>query len=80
MKDLKTLERRLTRLQTTVGNNTVRFEMPDKSYRFMRQQALFETFANSVIGTTTPETEIMLASISDNSGTKLAELLKAVMQ
>lgn len=78
MKDLKTLERRLTRLQQTAGNNTVRFEMPDKSYRFMRKQTLFETFADSVVGITTPETAIMLASTADNSGTKLAALLKAI--
>ena len=80
MGDLKGLHKRLQKLQANVGSNTVRFEMPDKSYRFMRQQTLFDTFANSVLGTTTPETEIVLASVSDNSGTQLAELLKAVMQ
>ncbi|GGG71969.1 hypothetical protein GCM10011585_12800 [Edaphobacter dinghuensis] len=54
--------------------------MPDGTVRMMRQQTMFETFADSVVGTTTPETAIMLASIADNSGTKLAALLKAVMQ
>ncbi|WP_157467771.1 hypothetical protein [Edaphobacter aggregans] len=44
----------------------------------MKIQTLFTTFANSAVGTTTPETEIILASVSDNSGTKLAELLKAL--
>lgn len=80
MGDLKGLHKRLQKLQTNVGSNTVRFEMPDGGYRFMHIQTLFDTFSNSVWGTIMPETKIILGSVSDNSGTRLAELLKAVLQ
>lgn len=78
MGELKGLHKRLQKLQTNVGSNNVCLTLADGTHRYMKIQTLFTTFANSAVGTTTPETEIILASVSDNSGTKLAELLKAL--
>jgi len=46
----------------------------------MRIDVMFSTFSDAVVGVVTTEAEIMIQSISDNSGTRLSELLKAIMQ
>jgi len=40
---------------------------------------MFDSFCNALVGKVTTEAEIMLASVSDNSGTRLSELLKAIL-
>jgi hypothetical protein len=54
--------------------------MPDNSYRYMRLQRMFDVFADSVIGKYSPETDVILASVSHNSDTQIPELLKAILQ
>jgi hypothetical protein len=54
--------------------------MPDGSYRFMRQQRMFDVFADSVVGKHSPETDVILASVSNNSDTAIPDLLKAILQ
>lgn len=77
---LKSLQKRLEKLQQQSGNKFVRFTMPDSTTRTMHIDVMFSTFCDAVVGVVATEAEIMLASISDNSGTRLSELLKAILK
>jgi hypothetical protein len=72
----RTMIRRIEALRSRVNLKIVTFVMTDNSRRTMERDRFCDAVSEAILGINSPETETLLASVSDNSGSQLVELVK----
>ena len=68
--------KRIEALKSRTASTAIIFVMPDNSRQTIKRSRLLEICNTAVNGIGSPETETLLTSVSDNSGTRLIELLQ----
>jgi hypothetical protein len=68
--------KRIEALKSRVNQKVITFVMADNSRRTMERDRFCDAVSEAILGINSPETETLLASVSDNSGSQLVELVK----
>jgi hypothetical protein len=68
--------KRIEALESRTNSTLITFVMADKSRQAIKRERLLEICTEAVNGIRSLETETLLSSVSDNSDTKIIELLQ----
>jgi hypothetical protein len=68
--------KRIEALKSRTTSMLIVCTMPDNSKRTLKRNQLLKVWTEAVHGISSSETETLLTSVSDNSGTRMAELLQ----
>jgi hypothetical protein len=74
--DKRAYLKRIAALQARTTSTVIVCTMRDNTNKTIKRNKLLEICNRAVDGISSPETETLLASVADNSGTRLIELLK----
>lgn len=75
----KSYLKRIEALKSRTTSTLIVCTMPDDSKRTFKRNQLLKVWTDAVMGIASPETETLLKSVSDNSGTKMVELLQMLI-
>jgi hypothetical protein len=71
--------RRIEALKNRTASTLIVCTMPSGEKQTIKRKRLLEICTEAINGISSPETETLLASVSDNSGTRLVELLQMLL-